>query len=135
MGSYPSPKACASMFYYNMNFILFGGWPHPSPYPVYQQWKLFNELHVYSIESNRWSAINAVDSPPPISAHSASIHQNFMVVFGGVANGYSLNEIWCLNWNSYCWKKQPTAALKPQPRFGQSQIPLGDKHLLILGIN
>ena len=36
MGSYPSPKACATMLYYKKSFILFGGWSHPSPYPVYQ---------------------------------------------------------------------------------------------------
>ena len=36
MGSYPSPKACATMLYYNNSFILFGGWSHPSPYPHHQ---------------------------------------------------------------------------------------------------
>ncbi|XP_001602114.1 F-box only protein 42 [Nasonia vitripennis] len=133
MGSYPSPKACATMLYYKKSFILFGGWSHPSPYPLHQQWKLFNELHVYSIESNRWIAINGLETPPPTSAHSASIHGNLMVVFGGVASGYSSNDVWCLNLDSYCWKKQATSSLKPQPRYGQSQIPLDDKHLLILG--
>ncbi|XP_048512597.1 F-box only protein 42 isoform X2 [Athalia rosae] len=133
MGSYPSPKACATMLYYKKNFILFGGWSHPSPYPLHQQWKLFNELHVYSIELNRWSAINALESPPPTSAHSASIHGNLMVVFGGVCNGYSSNEVWCLNLDTYCWHKQTTSNLKPQPRYGQSQIELDSKHLLILG--
>ncbi|XP_058799183.1 F-box only protein 42-like [Phymastichus coffea] len=133
MGSYPSPKACATMLYYKKNFILFGGWSHPSPYPLHQQWKLFNELHVYCIESNRWIAINALETPPPTSAHSASIHDNLMVVFGGVVNGYSSNEVWRLNLDTYCWQKQVTSNLKPQPRYGQSQIPIDDKHLLVLG--
>ena len=35
-GSYPSPKASASMINYNNNLILFGGWTHPSPYPLHQ---------------------------------------------------------------------------------------------------
>lgn len=54
----------------------------------FQQWKLFNELHIYSIESNKWTAINTLETPPPTSAHSATIHGNLMVVFGGVCNGY-----------------------------------------------
>lgn len=36
MGSYPSPKACATMLYYKNSLILFGGWSHPSPYPLHQ---------------------------------------------------------------------------------------------------
>ncbi|XP_015589723.1 F-box only protein 42 [Cephus cinctus] len=133
MGSYPSPKACATMLYYKKSFVLFGGWTHPSPYPLHQQLKQFNELHIYSIESNRWIAINVLEGPPPTSAHSATIHGNLMVVFGGVANGYSSNDVWCLNLDTYCWHKQVTSNLKPQPRYGQSQIELGDKHLLVLG--
>ncbi|XP_012278324.1 F-box only protein 42 [Orussus abietinus] len=133
MGSYPSPKACATMLYYKKSFILFGGWSHPSPYPVHQQWRLFNELHVYSIESNRWNAIDAFESPPPTSAHSATIHRNLMVVFGGVSDGYISNEVWCLNLDTYCWHRQTTSYFQPQPRYGQSQIELDENHLLILG--
>lgn len=133
MGNYPSPKACATMLYYKKSFILFGGWSHPSPYPLHQQWKLFNELHMYSIESNKWIAINTLVSPPPISAHSASIHNNYMIVFGGISNGCRSNDVWCLNLDSYSWHKQPTSNVKPQPRYGQSQIELGDNHLLVLG--
>ena len=40
MGSYPSPKACATMLRYKKNFILFGGWSHPSPYPVHQVFRI-----------------------------------------------------------------------------------------------
>lgn len=133
MGAYPSPKACATMLYYKKSFILFGGWSHPALYSVHQQSRLFNELHVYSIESNKWIAINTLETPPPTSAHSASIHKNYMIVFGGICNGYRSNDVWCLNLDSYGWHKQATSNLKPQPRYGQSQIELGDKHLLILG--
>ncbi|KAG7196701.1 hypothetical protein KM043_016031 [Ampulex compressa] len=133
MGNYPSPKACATMLSYENSLILFGGWSHPSPYPLHQPWKIFNELHIYSIELNKWSAINTLETPPPTSAHSATIHGNFMVVFGGLRIGYRSNDVWCLNLITYCWHKQPTSVLKPQPRYGQSQIELGEKYLLILG--
>ncbi|XP_014469024.1 PREDICTED: F-box only protein 42 [Dinoponera quadriceps] len=135
LGSYPSPKACATMLYYQKSFILFGGWSYPLPYPLHQQWRLFNELHIYSIESNKWTTIDTLLTPPPTSAHSASIHGNKMVVFGGVCDGESSNDIWCFNLDSYRWQKQFASGdyLRPEPRYGQSQIELGDKHLLILG--
>jgi F-box protein 42 len=36
MGTYPSPKACASLVCYKESLVLFGGWSHPSPYPLHQ---------------------------------------------------------------------------------------------------
>lgn len=47
----------------------------------------------------------------------------------------SSNDIWCLNLDSYRWQKQFTLGDSPlpEPRYGQSQIELGEKHLLVLG--
>ncbi|XP_063972153.1 F-box only protein 42 [Diachasmimorpha longicaudata] len=133
-GNYPSPKACASMVYYNDSFILFGGWSHPSGYPPYQRRRLFDELHVYCLKTNRWSVIDTFDGPPPTAAHSASIHGNIMVVIGGIHNDYnSSNDIWCLNLDHYYWYKPVISDLKPSPRYGHSQIHLDDKHILIFG--
>lgn len=103
MGTYPTPKACASMVCFKGKLILFGGWSFPSPYPLhqvgtppeasmnffdlkicFQAYTLFNELHEYCIETNRWTAINTVTSPPSIAGHSATIHGTRMVVFGGM---------------------------------------------------
>ena len=36
MGTYPAPKACATLVYYEGTLVLFGGWTHPSPYPLHQ---------------------------------------------------------------------------------------------------
>jgi F-box protein 42 len=36
MGTYPTPKACASMVCFKGKLILFGGWSFPSPYPLHQ---------------------------------------------------------------------------------------------------
>lgn len=134
MGSYPSPKACATMLYYNKSLILFGGFSPALSYPLYQRRKLYNELHIYSIESNKWIAINTLEAPPPMFGHSATIHENHMVVLGGISRSeYGSNAVWCLNLDSYTWHKQATSELKPQPRYGQMQVKLGDKHLLLLG--
>lgn len=36
LGTYPSPKACASLVVYKDSLVLFGGWSHPTPYPLHQ---------------------------------------------------------------------------------------------------
>ncbi|XP_034950918.1 F-box only protein 42 [Chelonus insularis] len=134
MGNYPSPKACASMVYYKKSFILFGGWAHPPSYPLFEVRKLFSELHIYSITANKWTAIETLNSPPATCAHSASVHDNIMVVFGGISDFLrSSNNIWCFNLDTHSWYQQSTPDPKPQPRYGHSQIPLNDKNLLILG--
>lgn len=50
----------------------------------------------------------------------------------------SSNDVWCFYLNSYRWEKVKVnltlgPVLFPEPRYGQSQIELGEKHILILG--
>lgn len=137
-GSYPSPKACASMVCYGNNLILFGGWRYPSLYPLYQPWRLlFDELHTYNINENRWTSQNPPFGPPPMAGHSATIHQNKMIVFGGYQINNEINsnsnEIWCLNLNTFTWSKPDISNTKPPPRYGQFQIALDSDNLLIVG--
>lgn len=135
-GSYPSPKACASMISYNKKLILFGGVRHGNE--PFQLWKLFNEIHVYDIEEYRWHLVSCLENQPPeMAGHSASLNKNQMVVFGGYQKTGILdtnsNDLWCLDLNTFVWHKQETTSCKPSARYGQFQISLDDDHLLILG--
>ncbi|CAD6216319.1 GSCOCG00004472001-RA-CDS [Cotesia congregata] len=136
MGTYPSPKACASMVYYKKSFVLYGGWAQPATFPPFQRRKLFNELHIYSITNNKWTAIETLNDPPATCAHSATVHGNLMVVFGGISTFLhynTSNDIWCFNLETHTWHEQITTSPKPHPRFGHSQIALDDKNLMIIG--
>lgn len=138
MGTYPSPKACGSMVHYKDALIVYGGWTLPSPYPLHQAWRLFNELHIYSIVKNRWMCINTAVSPPGMAGHSATVHGDTMVIFGGLkaeAHGQnsSCSDVWCFNLETQEWHKQQTSDPKPPARYSQSQIWLGNEHLLIMG--
>ncbi|KAI5737357.1 F-box only protein 42 [Diaphorina citri] len=133
-GSYPSPKACASIVPYKFSLVLFGGLTQPSPYPLHQTWRVFNELHIYNINKNNWTAVNTPSSPPPLAGHSATLHDHVMVVFGGVReNNVSSNDVWCLDLESLVWRKQATSEVKPTARYGSSQIYIDRHHLLVLG--
>lgn len=139
MGTYPSPKACASIVCYKDALVLFGGWTHPSPYPLHQSWRLFNELHIYSIITKRWTSIHSTTLPPAMAGHSSTIHGHNMVVFGGLQKTThmgqygSSNDVWIFNLDLHSWRKQATSDNKPHSRYGQSQIALDDSHILILG--
>lgn len=51
-GSYPSPKAGATLVVYKDLLVLFGGWTRPSPYPLHQPERFFDEIHTYSPSKN-----------------------------------------------------------------------------------
>lgn len=139
-GTFPSPKACASLVEYKNNLILFGGWTHSSPYPIHQEWRLFNHIHIFDTQTDRWSLIEPKSYCPPIAGHSASIVGDQMVVFGGLQSEpnnptpfSSSNDLWVLNLNHFVWHKQLTSNLKPLPRYGHSQVVIDDNHILIMG--
>ncbi|CAL1547573.1 unnamed protein product [Lymnaea stagnalis] len=137
MGTYPSPKACATMVVYNGTLVLFGGWSHPIPYPnPHQSAHYFSELHVYSPSTNRWSHILSLgQEPEALGGHSASVVGHLMVVFGGSPRtGLGTNNVWVFNFQKCTWKLQPVARdPKPEPRYGQYQTTLDESHILIMG--
>lgn len=138
MGSYPSPKGSASMVSWKDQLVLFGGWRYPSLHPPYQPWCLFDELHFYDLFTNRWSVIMTMSRPPPIAGHSASVHGDIMVIFGGyqILDGVNSNsnETWCFDLKEHRWW-QPlfVGNLRPPARYGQFQLVLDENHLLIVG--
>ncbi|XP_028895288.2 uncharacterized protein LOC105210990 [Zeugodacus cucurbitae] len=138
MGSYPSPKGSASIVCWGDQLVLFGGWRYPSLHPPYQPWCLFDELHFYDLNSNRWTLRITLPSPPPMAGHSASVHGDRMVIFGGyqIADGVNSNsnETWCLNLKELkWWQPRFMGNTKPPPRYGQFQLVLDEHHLLIVG--
>ncbi|XP_050302443.1 F-box only protein 42-like [Anthonomus grandis grandis] len=141
MGAYPSPKACSSLIKYKDFLVLFGGWTYPPSYPLYQSWHLFNELHVYDVTANNWTCIISTEiRPPPVAGHSVSVVGDYMIIFGGLQKPSSAvhceksNDIWKLHLDSWSWCKQEVqAGPKPSGRFGQTQVILDEKNLLVLG--
>ncbi|KAG8197516.1 hypothetical protein JTE90_007254 [Oedothorax gibbosus] len=138
-GTYPPPKACATLVGHSDNLILFGGWTHTAPYPLHQIWRIFNQIHVYNTSTNRWTQITSPTQCPPMAGHSASVHGDYMVVYGGIQRQLcdgpfqSSSDIWTLDLNLYKWQKQTTTSETPPPRYGHSQIPIDKNHLLIMG--
>uniref|UniRef100_A0A499FV17 F-box domain-containing protein n=1 Tax=Anopheles farauti TaxID=69004 RepID=A0A499FV17_9DIPT len=135
MGTYPSPKAGASLICHNDLLVLYGGWRHA--YTPFHMCTLIDELHVYNIAENRWTIHNQAYGPPPMTGHSATVHHNQMILFGGYQKQaeslHTSNDIWVLDLERLVWKKPFVSDLKPSPRYGQFQMAIGDDHILVLG--
>lgn len=138
-GTYPPPKACATLVSHGDNLVLFGGWTHTAPYPLHQVWRVFNQIHLYNTITNRWTQIISMPNCTPMAGHSATVHGDLMVVFGGIQRQVcdgpflSSNEVWTLDLKTYKWQKQATSSVQPPPRYGHSQILIDKHHLLIIG--
>ncbi|XP_014780877.1 F-box only protein 42 [Octopus bimaculoides] len=134
MGVYPSPKACATIVVYKDSLVLFGGWSHPTPSPLHQAACFFNELHIYTPSTNRWTCVTSRNLPQSVAGHSASIIKDTMIVFGGSHfPGTGSNDVWLFDFLEQDWRRIEISGPKPSPRYGQSQIVLSHKHILILG--
>ncbi|KAK2906462.1 hypothetical protein Q8A67_005447 [Cirrhinus molitorella] len=133
-GSYPSPKAGATLVMYRDLLVLFGGWTRPSPYPLHQPERFFDEIHTYSPSKNWWNCIVTTHGPPPMAGHSSSVIGSTMVVFGGSLGARQMsNEVWVLDLEQWSWSKPAVSSPCPHPRGGQSQIVIDNETLLILG--
>ncbi|XP_067102340.1 F-box only protein 42 [Osmerus mordax] len=133
-GSYPSPKAGATLVMYNDLLVLFGGWTRPSPYPLHQPERFFDEIHTYSPSKNWWNCIVTTHGPPPMAGHSSSVIGSTMVVFGGSLGARQMSsEVWILDLEQWSWSKPTISGPSPHPRGGQSQIVIDNETLLILG--
>ncbi|KAG8142406.1 putative F-box only protein [Naja naja] len=117
-GSYPSPKAGATLVVYKDLLVLFGGWTRPSPYPLHQPERFFDEIHTYSPSKNWWNCVVTTHGPPPMAGHSSCVIQDRMIividdetilVLGGCGGPNALfKDAWLLHMRSdRPWAWQP----------------------------
>ncbi|KAM9298972.1 F-box only protein 42 [Gastrophryne carolinensis] len=133
-GSYPSPKAGATLVVYKELLVLFGGWTRPSPYPLHQPERFFDEIHTYSPSKNWWNCIVTTHGPPPMAGHSSCVIGDKMIVFGGSLGSRQMsNDVWVLDMEQWSWSKPNISGPSPLPRGGQSQIVIDNETILILG--
>lgn len=99
-GSYPSPKAAATLLARDSTreLVLFGGYSHPYTYSFSQHVNFFDEFHVYSVRSASWQAHVFTQEAPKLAGHSASFIRNYMILFGGCNTtlGNKSNSVYCL---------------------------------------
>ncbi|TKR65476.1 hypothetical protein L596_025876 [Steinernema carpocapsae] len=133
-GPMPTPKALATLVTYEDNLILFGGFSKSSPNPIHQTSDFYDELHFFDRTSNRWQEMQAEGQVPSLAGHSATIINDFMLVFGGSLGDSSNDEIWILDITRSRWIQPPMAnSTKPAKRYGHALMVIGPNDLIIVG--
>lgn len=68
-----------------MNYT-FSNEPQSVLFSLLQNRRLSNHIHVYNIPNNRWSEIETSSRvrTPVLAGHSATVHKNKMIIFGGL---------------------------------------------------
>ena len=109
--------------------------------------RMFTELHFYHVKNNHWitsglgTGTGAQCFPPAMAGHSASIHGNLMIVFGGChlhpahPLQFISNDVYSLDLECLTWYRPNVGQAKPSPRYLQTQVKLDDHHLLVIGKN
>lgn len=147
-GSFPSPKAAATLVSYDKKILLYGGYSHPYSY-LHQQVAFFDEMHIFCTITSQWNQVHFFQEAPKLAGHTASILNNFKMIFFGGCNGSlgnKTNTVYCLDLIEYEWdmfsSKENSSEKrilreidgpKPDCRYGHSQITLDDTRVLIIG--
>jgi len=145
-GSFPSPKAAATLVAHGTSLVLFGGYSHPYSY-LHQQVAFFDELHTFCTLTCRWSQVPFLNEPEPVprlAGHTASmLGASKMLLFGGCDGslGNKTNAVYCLDVATFKWDRFGAAhslsrdvdGPKPECRYGHSQETLDEERVLVVG--
>jgi hypothetical protein len=156
-GSYPSPKAAATLTVHGSApgktqlLLLYGGYSHPHSHLFNQQVNFFDQLHTYCTRTHRWTQqVYCQEAAPRLAGHSASIlHSNLLLLFGGCNTllGNKTNAVHVFNLDTGLWvnvngqQERPQTGvaskhidgLAPDARFGHSQLSLDAERVLVVG--
>jgi len=145
-GSFPSPKAAATLVAHGTSLVLYGGYSHPYSY-LHQQVAFFDELHTFCTLTCRWSQVPFLNEPEPVprlAGHTASLlGASKMLLFGGCDGslGNKTNAVYCLDVATFKWDRFGAAhslsrdvdGPKPECRYGHSQETLDEERVLVVG--
>ncbi|KAH3761179.1 GTPase KRas [Pelomyxa schiedti] len=114
----PAPRHHSSMVSYMGCAYLFGG-------DCSEQLGLTNDLWCYSCSS--WSRVYVTNAPSPVSHHVAVVHNDSMIVFGGLtAAGSASNQIHRYDFKLQSWSTLEASHTPPAHAFCTSVL-LGSK--------
>ena len=84
-GYMPAPRECSSMVVYESKLVIFGGWNPPRSTEVTGMPKFFNDTTIVDIKNLSCTPVQYLETqiPSARAGHSACIHKDKMVVFGG----------------------------------------------------
>jgi len=125
--THPSKRFGHSMVTKGKKIYLFGGKRHNKDKdPLADLWE-------FDMDTNVWveKVTKSESKPEGIVYHSAVVHKNQMILFGGYRNKKPCNELWTLNLENFEWTRLEDGPLSP--RSGHAVALKGDSMLIFGG--
>ncbi len=96
------------------------------------QQDLFNDLIVYN--NYNWEELTPTNEPPaPRRDHEAWMQGDEMFVYGGTGEDGPFNDMWSYDISDNEWNEVALSGTRPCARYGQTNTPVSDGSVLILG--
>lgn len=96
------------------------------------------KVRCLSLKTLVWKEINVQrgsDVPEGLDDHTAVVHENEMIVFGGFDGGYRNNQVYSLNLKTFKWKHMKAHGAEPSPRTGHTAVIYGNNMAVFGGKN
>ena len=126
----PPARSDASLYFdtVNQKFVLFGGYRSNSDY-------YSNDLWTYDINTNTWTILNPLESPPESYGHRMVYDPIYRrgILFGGRAVGGVQNDLWVYYYQNNSWIRIDQE-VKPITRYWHTMTyDSTDQQVIILG--
>lgn len=126
----PCPRSGHCATYRGSKLWIFGG-QNASGY--------LNDIYTFDFRVHQWNEIKCgkqSESPAP-RAYSTCFWipdnpQPHFAIFGGLANGQALNDVWMFLEYDEEWVMKPTSNSGPSPRYGHAAI-VSDHYVFVIG--
>jgi N-acetylneuraminic acid mutarotase len=113
----PSPRASASISYYNYALYVFGGTNEIDNL----EWTTDKELYKFDMRSKEWSIIEMIgEKPPGMHLHNTLVYDGYLYIVYGYSIELSSNiaDIWRISLdNPTNWEKFPLANSKEEMQY------------------
>lgn len=93
-----------------------------------------NHIHILNLETSTWSQpVTKGNAPTPRAAHACAAIGNRGYVFGGRYMDHRLNDLYCINMDSWEWSEMSVPQQGPVGRSWHSFIPVSNDHIFLFG--
>lgn len=126
-GSAPTPRDKHSCITKDQSLIVFGGFgPDPGDCEEGEEeeegapsakFTWFNDVYIYDTAINRWGQprLTAIEGPEPCAAHTATLWNDYMIVFGGKTSKCRTQHLYLLDLEKLEWSRFEDAGQRPLP--------------------
>ncbi|CAG7822338.1 unnamed protein product [Allacma fusca] len=140
-GKEPKPRSGHRIVCDEGNFYSFGGYLEITvPFNNFENAQgiqhLFEELWKFNVSTQHWEYLPTEgETPKELASHSAVMHGDYMVVFGGTGVPFgtsSSNKMSICDLRTLKWQRVHTTGTPPSPQYGQA-IVLDKKCFYVIG--